>query len=356
MSPSESAALRKVVDDLASKLHRYQGRSIGEQNTKASFIEPIIEALGWDIRDLDEVHREYKRKPSDKPVDYALQLLRKPRLFIEAKGLGENLSDRKWVSQILGYATVAGVSWCVLTDGDEYRFFNASAPVDADEKLFCRFKISEGPIEVLSNTLELISRSNLEGKMLDSFWSAHFVDRRVKEVVVEMFHSADKALVRIIHKSRPELTVREIADSLLRLDLQIQSPPTGQASRSSSPNASSDKRSKKASRPKREQGGRKDFGVTLQQLIDSKALATPLPLFRKYKGKIMEATLNADGSVTFQGKRFKTCSTAAETARSVITGRRMNTNGWSFWQYTDANGKKVTLFDARRTYIEKNGR
>jgi hypothetical protein len=34
--------------------------------------------------------------------------MRNTRLLIEAKGLGEDLSDRKWVAQILGYATMAG--------------------------------------------------------------------------------------------------------------------------------------------------------------------------------------------------------------------------------------------------------
>ncbi len=43
------------------------------------------------------------------------------RLFVEAKDLGKDLSDRKWISQILGYATVVGAEWCVLTNGDEYR-------------------------------------------------------------------------------------------------------------------------------------------------------------------------------------------------------------------------------------------
>src|SRR5262249_9390421 len=33
----------------------------------------------------------------------------------------------------LGYATVAGAAWCLLTDGDEYRFSNATVPVDAEE-------------------------------------------------------------------------------------------------------------------------------------------------------------------------------------------------------------------------------
>src|SRR5262249_36833849 len=131
---------------LADKARRYREqyreRGLGEENAKASLIEPVLEALGWDIRDPDVVYREFRPNPKDNPVDYCLRLMRNTRLLIEAKGLGEDLSDRKWIAQILGYATVAGAEWCVLTDGDEYRLYNAVAAVDADAKLFCRIKLS----------------------------------------------------------------------------------------------------------------------------------------------------------------------------------------------------------------------
>jgi predicted type IV restriction endonuclease len=78
---------------------------------------PVLRALGWDVGNLEEVQQEYKRRPRDKPVDYALLLLRTPRLFVEAKSLGQNLSDRRWANQIMGYATVAGVEWVVITNG-----------------------------------------------------------------------------------------------------------------------------------------------------------------------------------------------------------------------------------------------
>lgn len=133
MSTEERSRLQETIALVVARVRRFQDRTLGEQNTKASLIEPVLEALGWDIRDPDEVHREFKPTPKDCPVDYALKLLRKPRLFVEAKGLGETLSDRKWIAQVLGYATVAGVEWCVLTDGDEYRFYNATAAVDAEE-------------------------------------------------------------------------------------------------------------------------------------------------------------------------------------------------------------------------------
>lgn len=39
-----------------------------------------------------------------------------PKLFVEAKALGHSLDDHKWESQVLWYATVAGVQWVVLTN------------------------------------------------------------------------------------------------------------------------------------------------------------------------------------------------------------------------------------------------
>ena len=129
--------LRELLGALVPRILKDRDRRIGEQNTKAALIEPLLEVLGWDIRDWDEVHREYRSKSVDSPVDYALKIMRTPRLFLEAKGLDEDLADRKWVAQVLGYATVAGVEWCVLTDGDEWRFYNSTAAVGSGRRPGC---------------------------------------------------------------------------------------------------------------------------------------------------------------------------------------------------------------------------
>ena len=80
-----TVALRKV----RTRLQRLQDRKerVGEQNTKAGLVDPILSALGWDLEELEEVSREYKAKPRDNPVDYAFFILRSPRLFVEAKDL-----------------------------------------------------------------------------------------------------------------------------------------------------------------------------------------------------------------------------------------------------------------------------
>jgi len=131
-------AVAVAIDVIRKRILQIRERkeTIGEQNTKAALIDPLLSSLGWDLQEIDEVRREYRRKPQDNPVDYALFLTRTECLFLEAKSLEKDLSDRKWVSQNLAYATVVGVRWCVLTNGDEYRIYNAHAAVDVEEKLF----------------------------------------------------------------------------------------------------------------------------------------------------------------------------------------------------------------------------
>jgi hypothetical protein len=101
---------------------------------------------------------------------------------------------------------------------------------------------------------------------------------------------------------------------------------------------------------------RADLGVTLADLLAAGYLTAPLALFRQYKGRRMQATLLPDNKVEFEGKIYDSCSTAAEVARSTVTGRRMNTNGWMFWQYEGGQGQPLCLDDARQRFRKAKGK
>ena len=342
--------LRELLEGLAPRILKDRDRRLGEQNTKAMLIGPVLEALGWDIRDWDEVHREYRGKSADSPVDYALKIMRTPRLFLEAKGLGEDLSDRKWVAQVLGYATVAGVEWCVLTDGDEWRFYNSTAAVDAEEKLFRRVRLSDGNHDDAMATLLLLARDNIEGNLLEPLWAIHFVDRQVKQVVLEMFESKEKGLARLIRSKLPKLQPKQIMASLGRLEVRLDSPAVRPLAGAAPliPGASQTAPPAK----NRQRKGRQGHGVSLANLIAAGLLKAPAHLFRKYKGHMLEATLLAGGQVEFQGKHYLSPSAAAEAAKANITGRKMASDGWVFWQVQTEDGKPRTLGQVRDAHAK----
>jgi hypothetical protein len=94
----------------------------------------------------------------------------------------------------------------------------------------------------------------------------------------------------------------------------------------------------------------------LHELIRDGVLTAPTPLSRKYKGKSILATLREDGAVEIAGVRYDSPSTAACAAVEAVAGRKIATNGWKFWQYTDAAGNLRTLGEARSSRTSAQSR
>jgi hypothetical protein len=351
--------LLETLQKLRKRIEQIKDRQeiVGEQNTKAALVDPLLSALGWDIEELDEVCREYKRKPQDNPVDYALFIHRSPVLFVEAKSLKGNLSDRKWISQTLGYATVVGVEWCALTNGDEYRLYNSHAAVDVEEKLFRTVRISDSSQDDYTlDTLELLSKSQMGENSLNVLWKAHFIDRHIKAALDSLFHNDDQGLIRLIHRRTRGINPSDIRESLKRADIRIDFPIIATIPQ---PPILVEKGSSISPLPKaKELKKRKDkefIGVEVTDLLQSGLISAPLELERSYKGSHLKAIIGKDGKVEWNGLSFSSLSAAASTARESIVGRPLHTNGWTFWRYKDLQTGKLKEIDyIRKKYISGN--
>src|SRR5829696_1765472 len=309
MTNSARQSLTNALPKLRKRIQKIQNRNenIGEQNTKAALIDPLLAALGWDVEDIDEVSREYRRKSQDNPVDYALFMLRSPRLFVEAKGLEKDLSDRKWISQVLGYATVVGVEWCVLTNGDEYRLYNAHAPVNVEQKLFRVVRISDSDQEeYILETLELLSKEKMGDNLLNVLWKAHFIDRHVSRALGELLQNDDASLIRLIRKRTPELAPSEIRESLKRADITIDFPVVSVSSQSADRETEHEE-AQTVEVVDKTKAGRKTLnipGVQVIDLIRANLIEPPLKLEKEYKGSHLEAEIQQDGNIVFDGDTY----------------------------------------------------
>ena len=352
MGDADRRAVKAAVEAVRDRIRliRERGDHIGEGDTKAALIEPILGALGWALQDLDEVSREYRHKPQDNPVDYALFIMRSPCLFVEAKSVSKDMGDYKWISQTLSYATVAGVKWCVLTNGDEYRLYNSHAPVAVEEKLLRSVTISSQDEENrLLDTLLLLSKDKMREKELDVLWRAHFVDRKVKEALRDVLDNQEQGLIRLIRRKTKELKPSEIRDSLKRADLRITFPgvpvPPGPVSRPTP-----------EPKPPRPSGSR----ATLADLISAGVIEPPLALENTYKGVKVEALVDERGKVVYDGAPYSSPSTAAGMARKSVIGappgrEYPQTNGWTFWRCADAETGEIAELDVlRQRYLERS--
>jgi len=367
MGPQAVAGALDVIRKRIQQI-RERKETIGEQNTKAALIDPLLGALGWDLQEIDEVRREYRRKPQDNPVDYALFLTRTECLFLEAKSLEKDLGDRKWVSQNLAYATVVGVRWCVLTNGDEYRIYNAHAAVDVEEKLFRSVRISESDPKYLIETLMLLSKDKMQGSLLDEMWKAHFVDRKVRQAIEALLAEEDGGLIRVISKKAAGgLTQSEVRTSLKRAKIRIDFPlPSVPAKPTAAPGAPEDGRKKRESAPARHEAGKKaretiagQADATLTNLIEAGLIQAPLELERDYRGVHVAAVIQPNGTVVFDGQPYDSLSTAGGMARKSVIGTPGDrpypqTNGWQFWRYRDKESGEVREMDhLRKQYLAR---
>jgi predicted type IV restriction endonuclease len=222
-------ALTNIIIKAAERVRDYRDRRVRltESDTIRVLVLPFLDALGWDLQDVEEVRSEYRHASADNPVDYALFLHATPTLFVEAKALGVSLDDRKPLLQTLNYANAAGVDWCVLTNGAEWRIYKVHAPVAAEEKLFLTVRLGEAGADTgaMAATLSLLSRDRMQARAIDALWSEWRVDRAVERVLDTV--TEDDAFIRLITKRADGLTAGEVRASLRRSGLRSFYPEVG---------------------------------------------------------------------------------------------------------------------------------
>jgi hypothetical protein len=225
----ELSALTEKVGQLQAQVRAYRDRRarLTESDTIRVLILPLLGALGWDLNDLDEVKSEYRHKPADNPVDCALFLQRVPVLFVEAKALNERMEERRWLVQTLNYANAAGVDWCVLTNGDEYRIYKVHAPVEAEEKLFMTIRLDDGaPARPKAQQLALISRDRMRQREIDALWTTWRIDREVHRALEGL--PTDESFVRFLSRRIPGVTQTDVRGSLRRAAFRVDYPQIGE--------------------------------------------------------------------------------------------------------------------------------
>jgi type I restriction-modification system DNA methylase subunit len=115
------------VQELINKYERVvsskQLKKYNEEETKKDFIQPLFEALGWNISNKNEVTAEESQ--SGGRVDYGFYLQDKIKFYLEAKPLKADLNKEDYANQAIRYSWNKGVTWAVLTDFEEIKVFNA---------------------------------------------------------------------------------------------------------------------------------------------------------------------------------------------------------------------------------------
>jgi Restriction Enzyme Adenine Methylase Associated/Type I restriction enzyme R protein N terminus (HSDR_N) len=349
-----------LPDKIKEKIERLSLENLSEADTKRVFIEPTLKSLGWDTEGIGEIKNEYRHKPGDNPVDYALLCDGRPILLIEAKALNISLNDRKFSSQLLAYANLSGVEWCCLTNGDEWRIYNSHALGEVEEKEFRRITISK---DFNLDALELIAKKNLHGLTLKRLWDIEFTGRRAQVALRELLKNSDSRLIKLITGQDPHIDKATLKNLLPHILVSIDNLGTYATPNTLKPvNHSANYQPKNVVNTNEQtthnQGGGKTKGqraIKLSDLVEHGILKAGGVLEagqHKKLGVYPVATVTEDSQLSVNGVVFKSPSAAACYSRALAhqstDTTKFPTDGYSFWKF---QGKR--LDDYRRELAEK---
>lgn len=189
--------IKKLIEQYKKLSEKEIKNDYGEERTKAVFIRPLFEALGWDFTvDVWPEKEAVKGR-----ADYAFILNNITKFFVEAKSLKTDLDIEAHARQAINYAWNKGVTWAVLTDFESVKIFNAQAQskVLLDKLVF---EITHDQYIEDFDRLWLLSKESIENNELDKY--AVKYGKKVKKLTV------NEKLYSDFRKAREELT-RSIA-------------------------------------------------------------------------------------------------------------------------------------------------
>lgn len=238
-----SLALAKVRKDLSERKMKGTLKKLNEGQTKAGFIEPVLNALGWDTRDINEVTPEHSL-PKGGPnggggaVDYALFLEsdENPALLLETKKLGMYpLSEHhQSIRQAVDYGYLNGIRWCALSNGIEYHVYSSLDPGRLEQQLLTKIDItkSDSP-ESAAREMSILSRESLKNQVLDTLWETLHVDYLLKSEISDVLGEPKfrESLARKIrqkvesNRAFSGINTKSITASIGRAEIAISYPP-----------------------------------------------------------------------------------------------------------------------------------
>jgi len=151
-------ALRAALDQLKQYL-AHPGDKLSEADTRAFFIDPLVAALGYS--GFADVARELLLKDTKERLDYLLRIDGLPRVGIEAKAIGQELTDSD-AAQVIQYCSILGIEWAVVTNARQWWLYHQFAQAPLQGKLVFKLDLagwnSDAQFDAVAAQLLLLSK------------------------------------------------------------------------------------------------------------------------------------------------------------------------------------------------------
>lgn len=221
-------SVRKEVQDLIERFddnrEEFRSPEYKERRVRGDFIDPLLEALGWDVHNLQrrsEVYREVveedvlKTGRGSTAPDYGFYIGGEPKFFLEAKKPFINIKgSSRSAAQLRSYGWTAKLPLSILTDFEEFAIYDCRfEPVETDRPdtaLHDYFEYDKY-IDKWQEIAELFSRDAVLKGSLDEFAIKEpRGTATVDDAFLKQIESWREALARNLALRNPTLTQRQL--------------------------------------------------------------------------------------------------------------------------------------------------
>jgi hypothetical protein len=218
---AELAALVKKFDD-----HRahYLRVDYPEPQARIDFVDPLFEALGWDVRNRAglgprgrDVVVELSGETAGRP-DYTFRLDGRTVFFVEAKAPHVPLERTDVILQAKSYAwNSRDVLVAVVTDFEEFRLYDATVKPDArhpDVGLIFAQRYADYLKPDVLDDLWLLSKESVAAGSIERLLGRSGVKQRqripVDQAFLDDLTGWREQLAKAVHKAHPDLPVADL--------------------------------------------------------------------------------------------------------------------------------------------------
>lgn len=137
-------SIENVLPKLAQSLTAWSKAGLNEAQTSQVIVLPILQALGYDIWNPDEIAAQIHSGGGNAAYipDFTVKLGGDVCFILEIKALNKDFSPNDTV-QAVNYANALGWRWSALTNGKAWHFYDNQVPKPAAEKLALTIELKD---------------------------------------------------------------------------------------------------------------------------------------------------------------------------------------------------------------------
>ena len=202
-----------TLEDIQRRLKEDQYRN--EEHVRLSLVARILQEYGWNIWDPTEVNAEFVPVPQEdnKRVDVALFVPpQTPAVFIEVKPIGGITNLAQTERQLRDYNRNMAATFCIITDGREWRFYYSLTPGEFRDKCFRTTNLLTDDLSDINRTFAVfLDKNQVQStearKQAENLLSLN----RIERILADCLSDARRAVLRPPYPSLPD-ALKELAE------------------------------------------------------------------------------------------------------------------------------------------------